>query len=412
MQDLLNQLSTPVAIGLLVVGLVVLVLVVLLARRRRRQAPPEDAGASSLGSAIDYTALPLDEEPQGWRDRFNRLPLAGRILAILVPLLVLLGLAVLVLTLLPNGQPPPPPPPTPVPVTLTIFDAALIRAEPPTVSVIVDTTGLRNNTELVAELQEDGAAFAWLQADEARTVVRNDRAEFTARRAEGAQTPQRDKEYTVVVRTADGAAVSAPFKLLVPAPLAGAFFNDSAPVAAEPTATAEPRPTSDTAPTATAEPSPTPAATLPTGPAAQVSNGGNVRKLPFPTAENVVGGINAGEQVQLLARTPNGEWYKVRTIRDEIGWSSVTLIGVDAATAAQIPIANVVSVFVNGAVYEQPDSASTQLDRVNVGEVVELKRKTAAGDWYEVLNVRDISGWVPAELLGVPDEVAAQVPTQ
>jgi len=77
---------------------------------------------------------------------------------------------------------------------------------------------------------------------------------------------------------------------------------------------------------------------------------------------------------------------------------------------ANVPVANVVTVFVNGPVYEMPDVASTEIDRVNQGEVVQLLQRTAAGDWYEITNVREISGWVEARLLGIPDEVAAAVP--
>jgi flagellar FliL protein len=42
--------------------------------------------------------------------------------------------------------------------------------------------------------------------------------------------------------------------------------------------------------------------------------------------------------------------------------------------------------------------------------VVELTQRTAAGDWYQATNARGISGWVSADLLGIPDEVAQAVP--
>jgi SH3-like domain-containing protein len=182
-------------------------------------------------------------------------------------------------------------------------------------------------------------------------------------------------------------------------------------VVTPPTPTEDPTvtPAPEATPEATPEVTPTAAAAaLPEGPPASVTNGGNVRRLPIIVADNVVGGINAGEQVQLIARTPNAQWFRVRTIRDEVGWVSATLIGVPAGT--DVPVANVVTVFVTGAIYERPDTASTEVDRVNRDEVVELLQRTAAGDWYQVTNVRQITGWAPAELLGIPDEVAAQVP--
>jgi uncharacterized protein YgiM (DUF1202 family) len=140
-----------------------------------------------------------------------------------------------------------------------------------------------------------------------------------------------------------------------------------------------------------------------------VLNGGNVRKQPF-IADNVVGGVNAGETVQLIERTPNGAWYRVRTIRDELGWVSTSLLQVDNALAEQVPVASVVTVFGNGPLFDQADTSATQLDRVNIEETVELLEKTTAADWYRVRNVRDVEGWVQANLLGIPPEVAAQVP--
>lgn len=89
---------------------------------------------------------------------------------------------------------------------------------------------------------------------------------------------------------------------------------------------------------------------------------------------------------------------------------SATLIAVTDLIAAETPVANVVSVFVSGPVYLAADPASAQIDRVERDEVVELLERTADGTWYRVLNVRDQEGWVQADLLGIPDDVAQQVP--
>uniref|UniRef100_UPI0013EA4AE2 SH3 domain-containing protein n=1 Tax=Candidatus Chloroploca sp. Khr17 TaxID=2496869 RepID=UPI0013EA4AE2 len=155
------------------------------------------------------------------------------------------------------------------------------------------------------------------------------------------------------------------------------------------------------------EPEPPPEPELPTGVPVGVVNGGNVRRLPA-LVDNVIGGISAGEEVQLLERTPNGAWYRVRTERDEVGWVSVTLLNVPPGT--DVPVATVVSVFVDGSVYAAANTSSAVVDQVNRNEVVALTRKTADGAWYEVTTVRDISGWVAANLLGIPDDVAAAVP--
>jgi SH3-like domain-containing protein len=411
MQDLLSQLSTPIVIGLIIVVIVALVIVVALARRRRsQQAPPSDPSLS-IGGPIDYTSLPLDEEPSGWRDRFARLSLAGKILAVLVPILAILGLVALILTLLPSGAPTAIIP-TPVPVALTVTDAAVIRAEPLTVGIDVQTTGLNNGDTVTAEILEDGQPFPFLNPEQARGTVRRNRVEIQAQRAEDAPAPTLGRRYTVVVRGPDG-DVSAETELAVPTVnrIADTFYGQAAAApTAEPTAQPTTAPAATAPPAPTAEPTAEPTAVpeLPTGPPAGVGNGGNVRRLPLITADNVIGGVNAGEEVQLLARTPNGEWYRVRTVRDEIGWVSVTLLSVPAG--AEVPLAPVVTVFANGPLHEAPDGSSTELDRVNQGEVVELTQRTADGGWYEATNARGISGWVAAELLGIPDEVAQAVP--
>lgn len=70
---------------------------------------------------------------------------------------------------------------------------------------------------------------------------------------------------------------------------------------------------------------------------ATVANGGNVRA--FPSLQGlVVDQINAFEEVQLLAKTGNGAWYKITNPRGVTGWVSVTLLTVDPAVAASVPI--------------------------------------------------------------------------
>lgn len=413
MQDLLSGLPLPILIGLIILVLLALVAVVFLARRRRQGGPPGEGAALSLDGPVDYTSLPIEDEPRGWRERFARLSLAGKILAVLVPLLAILGLLVLVLTLQGTGEPPVAAP-TPVPVTLAVADAAVIRPEPLTVDISVTSTGIADGERVTAQILEDGQPFAWLNAEQAVGTVRRNRAEIQALRAPNAPTPTEGRRYTVVVR-GPGDVLSSEVDLVIPAisGIADAFYGKT-PAAAAPTATSQPTATSapaaEPSPTAEAapEPSPTAAVALPEGPPAGVSNGGNVRRLPIILGDNVIGGVNAGEQVQLIERTPNGEWYRVRTARDEVGWVSATLISVPAGT--NIPVANVVTVFVGGPMHERPDSSTTEVDRVNQGEVVELLQRSAAGDWYEVNNVRGQRGWVEEGLLGIPEDVAAAVP--
>lgn len=423
MQDLLSQLSAPIAIAIIIAGIIILAGVILLARRRRQQPPADSTPSVGLGGPIDYTSIPLDEGPQSFRDRFNNLSVAGKLLAVLAPVLLLLFLAVMVITLLPGDGQQQAAIPTVEPVTVSFnSEPTVIRVEPsPAIGFRLETSGLGNGTELSIEMREDGQPFGWINPDLATaTVLSSGAADVQVARAEGAPQPTEGRSYTIVVTAPGGITQEAP--LVVPALFADAFYGQ---LAAAPTATARPTEAPTTAataeptPEATAEPT---AAALPTGVPAGVANGGNVRALPFLNAENRVGGVNAGDQVQLVARTPNGAWYQIRFTNvdndaERLGWISASLLTIEPTTAAGVPIAPIVSVFENGALYEQPDLSSTQIDRVNGSradipgsEVVELLRKNAEGSWYEVTNVRGITGWVPAELLGIPPELAAEVP--
>ncbi len=409
----------------LVIGLVVVAIIIgavaffLIRRFRNPQSSLNDALSPNLDAPRDYTSLPIDPEPEGWRERFNKLSVAGKILLVMVPVLVILGLVAFTLFLRPPSEPLLVPTPTPIPVTLIVSSATVVSPKPLSISVTVKTTGLADGITVTAELQEDDQPFVGLNPERASGVVRNNQVEISkVERAANAATPTEGRNYTVVVRSPDGTA-SAAFKLDVREVngIAAAFYGRS-PGTTSPTPTREPTATvAPVTPWADVTPEPTVVATptltttsgLPTGPAASVVNGGNVRRMPIVMTGNVIpgGGVNAGEQVQVLGRTPNRAWYRVRTVRDELGWVSAGLIRVRAGT--QIPVANVVTVFVSGPMYEQAASTSTETDRVNKSEVVELLQRTTDGTWYQVMNVRDIKGWVEARLLGIPADVAAAV---
>jgi len=74
-----------------------------------------------------------------------------------------------------------------------------------------------------------------------------------------------------------------------------------------------------------------------TGLSATVFNGGNVRARPV--TGKPLDQVNAGETVQLLAKTSDGGWYQITTIRNITGWVSVTLLKIDPAVTKQVPIA-------------------------------------------------------------------------
>jgi flagellar FliL protein len=77
-----------------------------------------------------------------------------------------------------------------------------------------------------------------------------------------------------------------------------------------------------------------------TGLSATVFNGGNVRARPV--TGKPLDQINAGETVQLLAKTSDSGWYQISYARDGkpiTGWVSVTLLTIDPAVAKQVPVA-------------------------------------------------------------------------
>lgn len=100
---------------------------------------------------------------------------------------------------------------------------------------------------------------------------------------------------------------------------------------------ANPAPTAEEPPAAT-ESSGTPPP--PTGLRVTVVQGGNIRTTPS-FGSNVIdpAGVNAGEEVELLEKTSDGVWYRVRNPRDQVGWTHNTLLAIPPAIVGQVPVA-------------------------------------------------------------------------
>ncbi|GEM_PF-506441 len=421
MQDLLSSLASPIVIGVIVVVLVILIAVPLILRRRN--TAPVDEEPPEFGETVDYTSMEV-QEPTGWRERFTNLSLAGKILVFVVPLLLVVAVIVLIL-LLPGGQtaqnnvatPAPPP-------EIAVTAARLVGINPQRMRIEATST-LPEGTEVTAQMIVDEAPLAWFTPDVTTSVASGGDIEWTLTKAEDGPAPAQGTEPVVQLQaTVDGQeVVSNPQPVVIPEVpgYADAFFGEAVaevqPTATEeeeeptPSATPEEEPEEETP--EEAEPTAAPTATTnPIGDAdlvATVSNGGNVREEPL-LIDNVVAQINAGEQVEIIGRTPNGLWYFIRNVRNNEGWASITLLSVDPAIAARVPVLPIVSVFTTGNVYAQSSAEGAPVDQVFVGETVNLFQKTANGDWYQVETVREVRGWVSASLLGIPPEVAADVP--
>lgn len=137
------------------------------------------------------------------------------------------------------------------------------------------------------------------------------------------------------IRTPDGTegwtsngALNPPADVLERIPILTATGEqESPPVAAAP------------APTATATPAITPA-DLPD--AAErtvvVFNSGQLQQEPRFDAPPAGNDLTTGETVELLAKTGDEEWFKVRTTRSEVGWVHNTIVTVPPELAVLMPI--------------------------------------------------------------------------
>jgi len=64
-----------------------------------------------------------------------------------------------------------------------------------------------------------------------------------------------------------------------------------------------------------------------------------VRSIPQLNGSQVLDQIHAGEIVQLLQKTANGQWYQIRNPRNVVGWVNVTLLTIDQTVASRVPVA-------------------------------------------------------------------------
>lgn len=321
----------------LIVGIVLISLLLVRTVRRRRAEAADVLPPSELAPAVDYTSI-IEEEKPTLAQRIAAAPMPLKVLAGVVALLLLLGCG---LTYVFLSQPQAATTPTgPAP---TITGATATVAGEAKVTVTADTT-LSNGAIVTAQMFENGEPFAWFIPETGQGTVSGGQARVTLQRTGNAPQPQADREYTVVLSgEGNGQTVTTdPIVVDVPNLYADSFYGVETVVAA-PTANATPAPTTAPAPTAAPTTAPAPTAAPSAGPTltATVFNGGRVRSdpvIPANVEANVVETINANEQVTLLERTENGQWYRITSVRGVTGWVSASLLTVDDATAAQVPV--------------------------------------------------------------------------
>lgn len=415
---------TTAIIGLVIV---LLALVGLIAIQRRRRASTEVVPPPELGQAVDYTAGEY-QEPETFADRVRKAPLAVKLLVPLL-LLAIIALGVIASTLLqPADQGSIEP--TALPVAITQVKANVSNAS--SILVTADTT-LPNGSEVTAQLLDNTQPLAWNEPDTATAPAFDGKVRIEMKKRTGAPVPGRDT--LTVVLTGSGAdgvsAASEPSQVSVPVRYADAFYAadiDDAPTIA---ATTAPTPTTATAAAATT-PAPTTAAATPTPVAtttltATVANGGNLRAAPVNG--QILDQNDALDVVTLIEKTADGAWFKLTNPRGKTGWFSASLLTIDPAVAAQVPVegatpvpppvaatteaGGLTAVVINGGnLRSAPVLGDNVLDQNNADEIVTLLAKSANGQWYKLTNPRGKTGWFSASLLRIEPDVVAQVPVE
>jgi hypothetical protein len=138
-------------------------------------------------------------------------------------------------------------------------------------------------------------------------------------------------------------AANPPLSTAIPSPTAQAPTrtparpNPKTAPTAQQAATSQPTAPAATAlpPTPPADPKPPTAVAYAGGPAT-VTNGGNVRDAPVNG--KVLDQVNANETVRLVQKNAAGTWYQLVTPRNVTGWVSATLLRIDPAVAASVPV--------------------------------------------------------------------------
>ncbi len=208
-----------------------------------------------------------------------------------------------------------------------------------------------------------------------------------------------------------------------------------APPAPTPVPTATPTPLPLPSPTAVI--SPTTSAPIAVG---VVINGGFIRSEPRVVPETALGQVCPGDQVAFLEQqvAEGVLWYRVRVtavaadcVVDRVaagseGWVSSLLLSEPVqpsptaappgtGSTAPLPTAATVPVLTAEAaaranIFQDPDIRAVVLGVINAGEPVTLLAKNANEEWMQVRNVRDVVGWVTADVLIVDPSVIAQLP--
>lgn len=476
------MLESPLLIGLIVLALVLVALIVVILRRRRASKNANTLAPPDLGQPIDYTSITV-EEPVSLADRFRSASPVVKGLLVLAPLILIGALIALAMSFSNPG--PTASNATPQPAYMIEIARAEVAGNGKI--VVVGTTNLPRSSTIVATMKQGDQEFVWFNPDTASTQVVDGKISLTLDRSSAASVPDPNQTYTIGLSASiDGKQISSgETPLTVLTPYRKDFYQVAEVVPTKVAPTAAPTNVAPTAtPKLTAvaigggkvrqEPSvqgaelgqvtkgetltllertqdgawyrvsskagegwvsstllevaPDVAASVPTSQTAAaltttVFNGGNVRPGPGTSFNPPLDQINAGETVQLLAKSDDGTWFQIKNIRGVTGWVNRTLLNLSvelirevpvagAANATPVPATGLTAVVANGGnVRPGPGTSfSPALDQINARETVELLAKNEAGTWYQIKNIRGVTGWVSASLLTIDPAVEAKLP--
>jgi SH3-like domain-containing protein len=399
--------------------------------RRRNADEFGDMPPPDIGELVDYTSAPEEEEPDestGFASRFAALSPAVKALIFLVPLVVLGGLVALVLLLLPSSPPPPPLQPEIEVQSADLVDEETIEIEARVI--------LPSDTQVDVDLLKDGESFAWYSQDDVVVEPGNGLVNITLNKDPDGPQPESGAELTVELSAeVDGQTIEDSSELFLPPSedVRAAFFEPTPVPTEAPTETPIPTEEPEEEPTTPRIPEDTPEPATPTpdntgGIAVTVNNGGNVREQPTASS-SVVGSITLGDEVQVVQKTADGNWYQIQTSDGVTGWTSVLALQPDAAVIAQIPTQGEdappadgepdqpspdgglqVTVNNGGNVRERPTTDSSVVGSITLGDQVQVLQKTADNGWYQIQTSDGVTGWASVQALRPDASVVDQIP--
>ena len=374
-------------------------------KRGESAAAPPALSSYLPSQPTDYTSMPIVED-EGLLVRFQRLPALARVAMVALPVLLVVGAIVAAVALAPAAPveavvaPPAP--------EVTVTEARVVNASE--ISISGQALNVPDGVPVSAQLLADGDALDWLDPEQATGVVEGERISLRVRKARSwVQQLQATAVYTVELTLAAEPPVKARTTLIVPEPVAAAFYQGGVAMA-----------TATPAPTKTPTPEPTPAPTVAGLPTLVVNNGASMLISPTLGSE-VVAASPPGATYQPILRTPDNQFFLVHE-GNRVGWLAAGDVTIDAAEIPRIGVTTpsmeavqagplVATALRDGNIRYGPSlTTGTILGQLRAGQSVTLEARTADGQWYRVV-APEAAGWVNIILLTIEPDTAAHVPS-